>query len=116
MSSPVGDCSIRLFGGSEIRRISGPVHPHLVRRARVPSNVKLRGTAVFCRVPLQRLVRQLFCLKLIFSAVLASAFKWIVLILRVEEECNTGIAAPVMFDTIRGDRDVTFTVLKNGPI
>ena len=30
--------------------------------------------------------RQLFCLKLIFIAELALAFKWIVLILRIEEE------------------------------
>ena len=65
---------------------------------------------------MEPIVRQLFCLKLIFIAALALAFKWIVLILRIEEECNTEIAAPVMFDTIRGDRDVTLTAQKNGPI
>jgi hypothetical protein len=45
--------------------------------------------AGFIGDPVEPLVRQLLCLKLIFIAALALAFKWIILILRIEEECNT---------------------------
>ena len=53
---------------------------------------------------------QLLCLKLHFIAQRVLALKWIVMIVGIEEEYEVLLTAPVMFDAIRGNRDILFTI------